>query len=59
MSGVVGLRLVRLHAEGYGRLRDFVLEPAFRPGTVVIAPNEAGKSTVASAMFHGLFGFVD
>lgn len=59
MSGVVGLRLVRLYAEGYGRLREFVLEPASRPGTVVIAPNEAGKSTVASAIFHGLFGFED
>ncbi|HUP01683.1 MAG TPA: AAA family ATPase [Gemmatimonadota bacterium] len=58
MSGS-DLRLVRLQADGYGRLREFVFEPARRPGSVVRAPNEAGKSTLASAIFHALFGFED
>ncbi|MFN2384167.1 MAG: AAA family ATPase [Gemmatimonadota bacterium] len=53
------LRLVRLHAAGFGRLRDFTLEPAREPGALIVAPNEAGKSTVAAALFHGLFGFPD
>ena len=57
MSG--DLRLARLRAEGFGRLRAFEFEPALRPGSVVLAPNEAGKSTVAAAIFHGLFGFED
>lgn len=53
------LRLERLHVHGYGRLRDFVLEPADEPGALIVAPNEAGKSTLASAIFRGLFGFAD
>lgn len=59
MTDAVRLRLERLSVEGYGRLRDFVLEPAAEPGTVIVAPNEAGKSTLASAVFRGLFGFED
>ncbi len=53
------LRLIRMHVEGFGRLRDFFLEPAAAPGVLVVAPNEAGKSTLASALFRGLFGFSD
>ncbi len=53
------LRLERLVVEGFGRLRDFVLEPAAEPGALIVAPNEAGKSTLASAIFRGLFGFDD
>jgi hypothetical protein len=51
------LRLVRLHVAGYGRLYDYLLEPEREPGILVVAPNEAGKSTVCSALFRGLFGF--
>lgn len=53
------LRLERLAVEGFGRLRDFVFEPAAEPGALIVAPNEAGKSTLASAVFRGLFGFAD
>jgi hypothetical protein len=53
------LRLVRVRLEGYGRLRDFAFEPEPNPGTVVLAPNEAGKSTLVSSIQRGLFGFGD
>jgi uncharacterized protein YhaN len=53
------LRLVRLRVEGFGRLRDFSFQPASHPGSIVLAPNEAGKSTLASAIVRGLFGFRD
>ncbi len=53
------LRLVRLHAAGYGRLIDFTFAPAREPGALIVAPNEAGKTTLASAVFRGLFGFGD
>lgn len=59
MSAPLRLRLERLAVRGYGRLRDFVLEPAAEPGALIVAPNEAGKSTLASAIFRGLFGFPD
>lgn len=59
MSSSRELRLIRLRVEGYGRLRDFVFEPAAEPGTLIVAPNETGKSTLASAIFRGLFGFGD
>ncbi|MGH7588076.1 MAG: AAA family ATPase [Gemmatimonadota bacterium] len=57
MSAGPALRLVHLGLEGYGRLRGFVFEPEPRPGTVVLAPNEAGKSTLVSSIQRGLFGF--
>lgn len=59
MRGPARLRLVRLHVEGFGRLADYVLEPPAEPGVLVVAPNEAGKSTLTAAIFHGLFGFSD
>jgi len=59
MSGFRDLRLVRMHVQGYGRLADYTLEPTRSPGILIVAPNEAGKSTVASALFRGLFGFAD
>lgn len=58
-AGSTRLRLVRMHVEGFGRLRDYVLEPEADPGVLVVAPNEAGKSTLAAALFRGLFGFAD
>ncbi len=59
MTERLDLRLVRLRVEGFGRLRDFSFEPASHPGSIVLAPNEAGKSTLASAIVRGLFGFRD
>jgi hypothetical protein len=59
MNGAFDLRLVRMRLAGYGRLQDYTLEPSRSPGVLIVAPNEAGKSTVASALFHGLFGFTD
>lgn len=59
MSEFRDLRLARLTIAGYGRLQDYTLEPALSPGVLVVAPNEAGKSTLCSALFRGLFGFAD
>lgn len=59
MSSPRELRLIRLRVEGYGRFRNFDFEPAAQPGTLIVAPNETGKSTLASAIFRGLFGFGD
>lgn len=59
MTERLDLRLVRLRVEGFGRLRDFSFQPASHPGSIVLAPNEAGKSTLASAIVRGLFGFRD
>ncbi len=59
MSEGRDLRLVHLRVEGYGRLRGFEFEPDPVPGAVVLAPNEAGKSTLVSAIHRGLFGFDD
>ncbi|MGH7571022.1 MAG: ATP-binding protein [Gemmatimonadota bacterium] len=59
MSAGLDLRLVHLRVEGFGRLRDFEFEPEPVPGTIVMAPNEAGKSTLVSAIHRGLFGFPD
>lgn len=57
MSAGPALRLVEVRLQGYGRLRDFAFEPEPTPGTVVLAPNEAGKSTLVSSIRRGLFGF--
>lgn len=57
MSAGPALRLVEVRLQGYGRLRDFAFEPDPSPGTVVLAPNEAGKSTLVSSIRRGLFGF--
>lgn len=51
------LRLSRIRIEGFGRLRGVDFRPGSDAGTVVIAPNESGKSTLASAIVRGLFGF--
>ncbi|MGH7564614.1 MAG: ATP-binding protein, partial [Gemmatimonadota bacterium] len=59
MSAGLDLRLAHLRVEGFGRLRDFEFEPDPVPGTIVMAPNEAGKSTLVSAIHRGLFGFED
>ncbi|MGH7551034.1 MAG: ATP-binding protein [Gemmatimonadota bacterium] len=59
MSAGLDVRLVQLRVEGFGRLRDFEFEPDPVPGTIVMAPNEAGKSTLVSAIHRGLFGFED
>ncbi len=59
MTDRLDLRLVRLRVDGFGRLSDFSFQPAANPGTIVLAPNEAGKSTLASAIVRGLFGFRD
>ncbi|HWC06118.1 MAG TPA: AAA family ATPase [Gemmatimonadota bacterium] len=59
MNAGPALRLVQVRLQGYGRLRDFAFEPERSPGTVVLAPNEAGKSTLVSSIRRGLFGFVE
>lgn len=59
MSPGPALRLVRVRLEGYGRLKDFAFEPESVPGTVILAPNEAGKTTLVSSIHRGLFGFDD
>jgi ABC-type cobalamin/Fe3+-siderophores transport system ATPase subunit len=59
MTDFQDLRLARLHVGGYGRLQEYTLEPTLAPGILVVAPNEAGKSTLCSAIFRGLFGFPD
>lgn len=57
MSDVARLRLSRLRIEGFGRLSGVDFRPGQDAATVVVAPNESGKSTLASAIARGLFGF--
>ena len=50
------MRLERVTVQGYGPLADFdaVLEP--KRLNLIIGPNEAGKSTFATAIVSTLFG---
>ncbi len=49
------MRLHRLHIEGFGALRE-VMVPLSAGVTVLLGPNEAGKSTVLHCLAQVLFG---
>ncbi|MFD3272856.1 AAA family ATPase [Paenibacillus dendritiformis] len=55
------MRLLHLHVNGFGELRDLELELAEpgKPGgiTLLLGPNEAGKSTIAAFLRGMLYGF--
>ncbi|BFH39112.1 hypothetical protein PMJ22TS4_50090 [Paenibacillus melissococcoides] len=55
------MRLLHLHVNGFGELRDLELELAEpgKPGgiTLLLGPNEAGKSTLAAFLRGMLYGF--
>lgn len=55
------MRLLHLHVNGFGELRDVDLELAEpgKPGgiTLLLGPNEAGKSTLAAFLRGMLYGF--
>lgn len=58
------MKVEAIHAEGYGELSDFRLPPDeaswLSPSlTVVLGPNEAGKTTLLSFIRAILFGFPD
>ncbi|MGQ9780088.1 MAG: ATP-binding protein [Bacillota bacterium] len=50
------MNLAELHLGGFGKFTDFTLffSPSF---TMVVGPNEAGKTTLAAAVLGVLFGF--
>ncbi|WP_274650245.1 AAA family ATPase [Paenibacillus humicola] len=50
------MRLIGLHAEGFGRLHQFSCD-LDAPITVVYGPNEAGKSTALAFVRSMLYGF--
>lgn len=50
------MKIVEIHVEGFGKLRDRTLRPE-GPLTVVYGANEAGKSTLLSFVRAILFGF--
>ena len=51
------MRLARIEAARYGRLRDAVLGELGDGLTVVSGPNEAGKSTFTALVRHVLYGY--
>lgn len=55
------MRLLYLHVNGFGELRDLELDLAEpgKPGgiTLLLGPNEAGKSTIAAFLRGMLYGF--
>lgn len=51
------MRLQRIEAVRYGRLADATLDGLDDGLTVVLGPNEAGKSTYTSLVRHVLFGY--
>lgn len=51
------MRLERIEAVRYGRMRDATLDGLGQGLTVVLGPNEAGKSTYTSLVRHVLFGY--
>jgi len=51
------MRLARIEAVRYGRLRDAVLGELGDGLTVVSGPNEAGKSTFTALVRHVLYGY--
>jgi len=53
------VRISTLRVDGYGKLADLELGPIDRGLTVVLGPNEAGKSTLLDFVRGVLFGFPD
>ena len=53
------MRVAGLHVDGYGALADLDLGPLGEGLSVIIGPNEAGKSTLLDFVRGVLFGFPD
>ena len=51
------MKIERIELDGFGRFADYPLGPFDAPVTVLLGPNEAGKSTLLAAIRAILFGF--
>ena len=53
------MRIERIHIDGYGVFRGFSLDDLSPRATVIVGPNESGKTTLLSFIRTILFGFLD
>ena len=51
------MKIERIELDGFGRFAGYELGPFAAPVTVLLGPNEAGKSTMLAAIRAILFGF--
>ena len=51
------MKIERIELDGFGHFADYALGPFDAPVTVLLGPNEAGKSTLLAAIRAILFGF--
>ena len=51
------MKIERIELDGFGHFADYALGPFDAPLTVLLGPNEAGKSTLLAAIRAILFGF--
>ena len=51
------MKIERIELDGFGHFSDYALGPFDAPLTVLLGPNEAGKSTLLAAIRAILFGF--
>ena len=52
------MRIERIYIDGYGIFRDFTLDELSPRTTVVVGPNESGKTTLLAFIRTILFGFL-
>lgn len=53
------MRITRLHIENFGHFSDRTIDPVDDALTVVLGPNEAGKSALRAFVRSTLFGYLD
>jgi uncharacterized protein YhaN len=52
------MRIVQIYVDGYGMFCDFSLDDLSPAATVILGPNESGKTTLLSFIRTVLFGFL-
>ncbi len=53
------MRIDQIHVDGYGIFHDFLLDELSVALTVILGPNESGKTTLLAFIRTILFGFLD